>query len=141
MEKLLIVFTMLKKALRTLENSFKILNEAKLMNNKGMLLAAEDSVIQRFEYCFDTFWKFLGLYIIITFDIKNAKTPRKIFHAAVLEGLCSEKDGEVLVNMWEDRNVTSHSYDVERSREILPRVNQYYKLMISIVEKLSKNIV
>ena len=139
MKKLVTVLTMLKKALKTLKNSFKVLGEAKLMNNEGILLATEDSVIQRFEYCFDMFWKFLSLYIATTFDIRDAKTPRKVFYVLVKEGLCSEEDGDILVTMVSDKNVASHGHTVELSREILPRVNRYYELMQSIVEKLSED--
>ena len=50
MEKLKLDLEQLNKALKTLNDSFAILQEAQEIKHQGFIDAAKDSIIQRFEY-------------------------------------------------------------------------------------------
>ena len=63
MEKLKLDLEQLNKALKTLNDSFAILQEAQKMKHQGFIDAAKDSIIQRFEYSYEQFWKFLKKYL------------------------------------------------------------------------------
>lgn len=52
MEKLKLPLSLLHKTLKTLHSAFEVLEEAKAIGNERLTLAAEDSIIQRFEYCY-----------------------------------------------------------------------------------------
>ncbi len=101
-----------------------------------LIEATEDSCIQRFEYCFDSFWKFLKRYLETYHELENINSPRAVFEGCVKQRLCSEQQGEQLIAMLEDRNVTTHTYDADKVRRIFPRVLEYYSLMKTIVDSL-----
>lgn len=67
MERLKLELIQINKALKTLETSFLVLKKLSETKNTDFILAAEDSIIQRFEYCYDTFWKFLKIYLVEVF--------------------------------------------------------------------------
>ena len=58
MEKLKISLHSLNKALKTLDSSLITLQKAKDLKIEEFILASQDSVIQKFEYCYEGFWNF-----------------------------------------------------------------------------------
>ncbi|MBX9830866.1 nucleotidyltransferase substrate binding protein [Candidatus Babeliales bacterium] len=138
MEKLELSVSLLKKALETLRVSFDVSKSLSILNNEEYMLTAQDSTIQRFEYCYDSFWKVLKRYIVVTYDIQDANSPRSVFFACVRKKAVSEQEGAVLIDMIADRNLTTHSYDVVEIREIVSRIPGYYKIMHEITERLLK---
>jgi nucleotidyltransferase substrate binding protein (TIGR01987 family) len=136
MEKLKVPQQLLYNALKTYKKVFEGLEKARLTNDALIIEMAQDSCIQRFEYCFDSFWKFLKRYLEGYYELENINSPRSVFEACVKQKLCSEQQGEQLVLMLEDRNITTHTYDAEKVRRIFPRVLEYYSLMKDIVDSL-----
>ncbi len=138
MEKLNISLAIVHKTLKTLENAFEILEEAKATNNEGFILAAQDSIIQRFEYCYENVWKFFKKYLEITYSLEDISSPKKVFRACVKFRLCSESEGQILIDMADDRNETTHTYNIEKVRIILSDIPLYYTTMVTILNKLEK---
>jgi nucleotidyltransferase substrate binding protein (TIGR01987 family) len=138
MEKLELSLHLVYKTLNTLEDAFDALEEAKATQNGRLVLAAEDSIIQRFEYCYDSFWKVFKKYLELVYTLEDINSPKKVFRACVKLQLCSELEGEVLIDMADDRNETSHNYDIEKVRIILSDVPLYYNTMVTILKKLKK---
>lgn len=69
-----------------------------------------DAVIQRFEFSFELVWKALKLYL--ERQGHECGGPRPTLKKAFAEGLISTADeGDVWLQMLEDRNLTSHAYD------------------------------
>ena len=68
-------------------------------------------------------------------DINSSK---KTFRACVKAEVCTLEEGEVLIDMADDRNETVHTYSVEASRIILADVPRYYSIMIAIIKRLQK---
>ncbi|MFA6527395.1 MAG: HI0074 family nucleotidyltransferase substrate-binding subunit [Candidatus Babeliales bacterium] len=138
MEKLVIVGSLLNKALVSLKQSFEVLEEAKRLNSEGLVLAAQDSIIQRFEYSYESFWKFLKKYMEETHNVLDINSPRSVFRMCIKLALCSEQEGEVLLRMIDDSNATSHRYDAQEALRALPNVGHYYALMAAVTERISK---
>lgn len=140
MEKLKVPLSLLHKTLKTLESAFEVLEEAKIIQNKGLILAAQDSIIQRFEYCYDSFWKFFKKYLELIYTLEDINSPKKVFRACVKLQLCSEFEGEILIDMADDRNETTHNYDIEKVRIILSDIPLYYTTMVTILRRSEEKI-
>jgi nucleotidyltransferase substrate binding protein (TIGR01987 family) len=96
-----------------------------------------DSLIQRFEYTIDTFWKFLKIYLQEKdeADLPSA-APRAILREAFNGGLLQQKELDLLIESIADRNLTSHSYNEVLAQELLDRIPLYYEVMRHVVERI-----
>lgn len=140
MDKIELPLTLLFKALETLNSALIALPTVKKMHDKNLFEFTEDATIQRFEYCFDSFWKFLKKYLEHIEKIENLNSPRAVFQMCVKSKICSENDGLILISMIADRNETTHNYDADKVRKILPRIQGHYDLMKKITDELSKTL-
>ena len=79
-----------------------------------------DSVIQRFEFCFELAWKMLKLKLAQ--EGIEASTPRAVIREAVAARLLDDGNrwSEILLR----RNQTSHTYDDRLAREVYDFVCQ-----------------
>ncbi len=139
MEKLTLQLTLLHKSLKTLQDSFVVCKKAKAIGDQALILATEDSIIQRFEYTFDSFWKTLKKYLEITYKLQDANSPKNVFRYCIRYDLCPAQDGEKLIKMADDRNTTTHTYDLEEAKAILPNIQHYYQLMTTIINRIQKS--
>ncbi len=73
-----------------------------------------DSVIQRFEFCFELSWKMLRLKL--QEEGLEAATPRGVIREAVAARLLH--DGNLWSEMLQQRNLTSHTYDDALARKV-----------------------
>ena len=138
MERLKLDLVQLNKALKTLQNSMNLQLEVTKLNNPQILLGIEDSTIQRFEYSYESFWKFLKRYLALKYSLEELKSPRKVFHACVEMNICSLEEGSIFFDMADDRNETSHTYNIESTRIILVAVPRYYSAMMNVTERCNE---
>ena len=73
-----------------------------------------DSVIQRFEFCFELGWKMLRLKLLE--EGIEANTPRAVIREGVAAGFLD--DGNQWSHMLQKRNETSHTYDEALALEV-----------------------
>ncbi len=73
-----------------------------------------DSVIQRFEFCFELSWKMLKLKL--NTEGIDASTPRTVIRESVTAGLLD--DGNAWSGMLQKRNETSHTYDDRLAKDV-----------------------
>jgi nucleotidyltransferase substrate binding protein (TIGR01987 family) len=90
----------------------------------------QEGVIQRFEYTWELAWKTLKDYLeykgIVLVDI----TPRQVIKEAASCGVFNEAtiDGSIFIEMLEARNELSHTYDFEKFKVLLEKIqNQYWR--------------
>jgi nucleotidyltransferase substrate binding protein (TIGR01987 family) len=103
------------------------------------LQAYRDSVIQRFEYSIDGFWKILKMYLEDVEGIVLETTgPKSIARIAALNHVISELESADLIIMIEQRNKTSHIYREEIADEIAKNAHKYLSLMQIIFNRLTK---
>lgn len=80
-----------------------------------------DAVIQRFEFWFELVWKTLKLYL--ERQGHECGGPRQTLKRAFTEGLISTpEEGDVWLQMLEDRNLTTHAYDQELAIRIYQHI-------------------
>ena len=95
-----------------------------------------DSVIKRFEYSIDTFWKFLKEYIEVKHGILPPASPKGVFKSAAEIKVISKAEEIELQILIEDRNRTSHAYHVEVAESIVEVVNEHHQVVQKIVDRL-----
>lgn len=120
-------FMNLKKAYYKLEEVSKIYD--------GENEIIRDSLIQRFEFTYELTHKTLKeamKYLGVT--LENS-FPRTIYKKAYVNNLISSD--KVWINLLEDRNITSHMYNENLSKDIANRiVNEYVDAIYELIVNL-----
>jgi nucleotidyltransferase substrate binding protein (TIGR01987 family) len=94
-----------------------------------------DASIKRFEYSFDIFWKLMKDYLRVKEGIECA-SPKSCFREAFKVGILSEEETVKVLEMTDDRNLSTHTYDEEAIEEIYQQVKNYWKLMDDICKRI-----
>lgn len=102
-----------------------------------------DSIIQRFEFCSDSFWKFLKTYLqaYLETDVNEIKSPRSVFKVCFKFDLLYEDELKLCINIIEDRNRTSHTYDEVMAEKIYKNIPEYYDFMMIVLNRLNQNCI
>lgn len=134
MESLTIRFNAVKQALNTLAEALKLIEDPQ---NEFFYSELRDSVIKRFEYSIDIFWKYIREYLeevnkIVIGPIISAKA---VFRASLNSQLISQDEFDLLLLAIDDRNLTAHTYNEELAETISLRAKKYFTLMSSIIER------
>ena len=69
-----------------------------------------DSLIKRFEFCYELLWKYLKVALKTHYSIES-NSPRKVFQDCFSQGIVTEPEVRVLLEMIDSRNETTHVYD------------------------------
>ncbi len=120
----------------------KLKEESSTKENEQLFLAMRDSMIQRFEYCTDLFWKLLKVYLE---DVEKVTlpvfSPRGVIREAATVKIMSETEADACMEMIKNRNQTSHIYHEEVAESIAQKVSSFYKLMKQLVVSMQSKIV
>lgn len=87
----------------------------------------KDGTIQRFEFTVELLWKTFKL--MLNYYGVECNNPRSCIKEAFRNRII--EDDEILLDMLEDRNISSHIYDEITSTEIFNRIKDVY---INILE-------
>lgn len=96
-----------------------------------------DSMIQRFEYSIDIFWKALKAYFESKKVFNGLAVPSEVIRTAFSTGLISEDEAEVILDMLKSRNQTSHIHVEEVAELLAGRIPIYHKLLEDVSARLS----
>lgn len=122
-----------EKALGQLKSSLDDVNKEEFEKIYDKL---RDSVIQRFEFCVDTFWKFFREYLEWkTKIVIKPVSPRPVFREAAAAGFINVEELKLFMEIIEDRNLTSHTYNEELAEEISQRIAKHHEMMIIILNR------
>ena len=105
-----------------------------LENKENIIL--RDAMIQRFEYSTEAFWKYLKAFLSIEHNL-SANSPREVIRMGLNAKLYGEEISKELLQMLDDRNLTSHTYVEELAESIAGRIPAYSKNMQSVMQQLS----
>ncbi len=94
-----------------------------------------DATIQRFEYTFEAFWKFLKDYLKEKEGVE-ANTPKAVFRALFTAGYLSEVETVEFLEMTDCRNETSHTYKEAVAQTIYEKAKDYPDMMEGLLDKL-----
>ena len=97
-----------------------------------------DALIQRFEYSTEAFWKYLKVYLQTEHNL-SANSPREVIRTGLSAKLYSEETSQELLQMLDDRNLTSHTYVEELAESIAQRIPDYSKNMSEVMNQLSNS--
>lgn len=120
--------------LKILERAIKRLAEALAVDAKITPIAV-DAAIQRFEFCYELLWKALKKMLLDQENIE-VQSPKQVLQQAYALGWI--KDEKLWLQMAQDRNLTSHTYQEELALEIYQRIPTYLKAMQSMCNNLKQ---
>ena len=118
-----------KLAIKKLEKAFDRLKQAVKIAKDEL---DKDGVIHRFEFTVELLWK--TLKIALEYDKVECYSPRDCIKKAFRYALID--DDEILLDMIDDRNRSSHIYDEKTSEEIFNRIKEVY---VEVIEKILKD--
>lgn len=121
-------------ALESLNEAISLLEDTDEISKSKEHLAFQDSVIKRFEYSLDITWKYVKEYISKNFGIV-VKSPKETFRESFKQDLLNQQETELALNMVDDRNETTHRYDLVRANEISSVIPKYYDLLINLLDR------
>ena len=105
-----------------------------LENKENIIL--RDAMIRRFEYSTEAFWKYLKAYLLTGHNLSTS-SPREVIRTGLKTKLYSEEISKELLQMLDDRNLTSHTYVEELAESIAHRIPEYSKNMNAVMTQLS----
>jgi nucleotidyltransferase substrate binding protein (TIGR01987 family) len=108
---------------------------SKYLQNSSDVIS-RDAMIQRFEYSTEAFWKYLKAYLSIEHNL-SANSPREVIRTGLKTKLYSEEISLELLQMLDDRNLTSHTYVEELAESIAGCIPAYSKIMQNAMHQLS----
>jgi nucleotidyltransferase substrate binding protein (TIGR01987 family) len=144
MEQLIQKRKSLLQALSTLhtsiENFKKISKQTEqvdfFIEHEELYRAIRDSLIQRFEFCVDLFWKYIKKQLETMEAGAEFNAPVPIIRKAFSVGLISETQAENIIVMIKERNLTSHIYREEIAENLSNKIPAYYTVMQEVLQKL-----
>ena len=93
----------------------------------------QDALIKRFEFTFELGWKSLREFLIAQGYRLELPSPKGVFAFAYQEGIL--KDEALWLDMLESRNLTSHDYGRELSKEIADKISNRFCKALSDLNK------
>jgi len=124
LERLKIRYEDAKKAIRTLRDILQ----------QPYSIIVRDAAIQRFEYTFEALWKFIKEYLKVKEGI-ICNSPKSCFREVFTIGIIKEDETIKLLEMTDDRNMTSHTYKEEVAQIIYGKLKEYSELIEDIIRR------
>lgn len=131
MERLYERLTLAKKALLALE-------EVACIEQPSTV--ERDAAIQRFEFTFEAVWKAAKLMLYESEGI-DVGSPKGVIRACREIGLYDEKDTILALQMVDDRNLTTHTYNEALAIEIYRKLASYAPLLKKWLKGIATKIV
>jgi nucleotidyltransferase substrate binding protein (TIGR01987 family) len=135
MEKLTQQREMVVKALTTLHDAIEQFEEVDA--KQKYYIALRNSIIKSFEYSMDIFWKFLKRFIEVKHGLVAPSSPRAIFKQCLDINIISPDEFNACMKVVEDRNMTSHTYDVDLAEKISRDIPTHYTIIKKITDRLT----
>jgi len=99
--------------------------------------ALRDSLIQRFEFTVDLFWKYIKRYLEEEAKLTvSVNAPKQVVRNACKAKLLTEDDTVTILEIIDDRNTSSHIYKEEIADQISTRIPNYYRIIKKYAEQL-----
>ncbi len=117
-------------SLTKLEAALKRLGEALLEDSSNALIV--DGTIRRFEFVFELTWKTLKRALEVEGLI--CQTPRETLKTAYQTGWINTE--ELWLQMLDDRNLTSHTYEEPTATQIYENIQTYYPELLQLAQFL-----
>jgi nucleotidyltransferase substrate binding protein (TIGR01987 family) len=120
-----------KQRFENFERAFLLLKEAFEKDPATMSDLEKEGVVQRFEYTFELAWKTVKDYLVYSGVAFDQITPRSVIKQAFAAKII--KDGQTWIDMLEQRNLMSHTYDKETFDGVFRNISQHYLIALEQV--------
>ena len=123
----------LQKAISRLEEAVEEATQNTTLTNavREML---RDSIIQRFEFTLELAWKYLRTVLINQSILpQDVSSPKKTIREAFKGGTIT--NGHIWIDMLDDRNLLSHTYNQEDSIKIEQNIISTYLPELKSIKK------
>ena len=126
-----------KQRLDNFSNAVKLLQEVESLDLKKLSQLEKEGIIQRFEYTLELAWKTLKDKMEFDGLILDRISPKVVIKEAFQTKYIEQID--IWLEMINDRNLLSHSYDLETFESVIPDIRMSYSpLLADFCEKLKK---
>jgi len=138
MAKLQVKYEQLQRALATLLDAIELLKEGtKSKLPDRIILAYEGSLVQRFEYCIESSWKYFKDYLEAELiNPADIIFPKQVIRKACLASLISVEETTIFLEMLDLRNLTSHIYREELAGIVCINAQRYYDTMKGCINRM-----
>lgn len=109
---------------------------ARKMDPEEIYHMSRDSVIKRFEFCFDLTWKFLKIILHTEHGLEIA-SPRPVVLESFRVELITERESDLFEDLLDSRNQTSHIYDEEAADRVATTIVSNFAVMQKMIQKLA----
>lgn len=117
------------------EDTLRALSTLEDISKEPFSIIVRDAAIQRFEYTFESLWKFLKEYLKEKEGI-IANSPKACFREIFSLRFLNEEETAQCLDMTDRRNDTSHTYKERVAQIIYGKIKEYVLLMRNIMEKV-----
>ena len=124
----------IKQLEKVFENLKIIIDAYEKENDRIIKDGLRDSIIQRFEFVTELSWKLMKKYLDENL-VLEVYSPRSVIKESYKQDLI--ENGELWLDILEDRNLTSHTYDENTANRIKDNIVNKYVLEF---EKFIKRI-
>lgn len=107
--------------------------EEVMAENKTSIV--RDSAIKRYEICYELAWKSVQEFLKNE-GLEICKSPKQCFKEGFQQGLIIDEEG--FVDMIENRNLTTHTYDEELAEMVYQKITKYLLLFKELFRELTK---
>lgn len=121
------------------EDTLRALSTLEDISKETFSVIVRDAAIQRFEYTFESLWKFLKEYLKEEEGL-IANSPKTCFREIFSLGFLDEEETAQCLDMTDRRNDTSHTYKEAIAQIIYGRIEEYVLLMRNIMERLGDKL-
>ena len=129
----------LEKSLARLNEQYKFWKSKEETLSGNLKEAVQESVIQRFETCYDTLWKHMKKYLENEGRVDVPNSPKPIFRLAhdngLIENLEDWLDGKK--GYAQARIDTAHDYSMEKADSTLAKVGDFIEDAMEIYQTMT----
>lgn len=116
-------------------DAVRALETLKAVLQEPYSVIVRDASIQRFEYTFEAFWKFLKEYLKEREGV-IVNSPKSCFREIFAVGYLSEEETVLLLEMTDKRNATAHTYREEVAEAIFSSLKDYAEAMDRLLRSI-----
>ncbi len=136
MERIKAQYRQLLKAYKTLDLAINYLTHITKSADPILTDIYHDSLIQRFEFCYDLSWKYLKEYLRVTHGIE-LRSPKTVFQECLKQKIITEQETALLLEMVDARNSSSHIYDEEMAATISKKIPKYAQFLHELARRIA----
>jgi nucleotidyltransferase substrate binding protein (TIGR01987 family) len=118
-----------KQRFENFQKAIKLLEEIPSLDINKISLLEKEGIIQRFEFTLELAWKTLKDKMEFDGLILDKISPKMVLKEAFKAKYIDKI--ELWLEMIDDRNLLSHTYDIKVFEEVIPSIQQKYTSLLS----------